>query len=183
MKKRRRAFKAAKRALEHAAQAVKEKPKRRSLSPQILVRNAKNALDPRLVSHANLNVGLFEKASVVVDAIALDKHRLNCLEGRQRSRFSDLVEMVDHRAIKLPEQFIGAKSVLGDWLFGLVGVSDEIFMRRLHGFNAGRRSQIKAKSQINHGANNGGVCDLAARATFLGKLHPPQGISFPKVDA
>ena len=78
-----RSFEAAlKRAFEHAAQAVKEKPKRRSLSPQIFVRNAKNALDARLVSHANLNVGLFEKAGVVVDAIALDKHRLNCLEGR-----------------------------------------------------------------------------------------------------
>jgi hypothetical protein len=50
--------------------------------PQIFVRNAKNALDARLVSHANLNVGLFEKASVVVDTIALDKHRLDCLEGR-----------------------------------------------------------------------------------------------------
>jgi len=73
---------ALRRAFEHAAQAVREKPKRRSLSPQIFVRNAKNALDARLVSHANLNVGLFEKASVVVDTIALDEHRPNCLEGR-----------------------------------------------------------------------------------------------------
>ena len=56
--------------------------RRRSLSPQIFVRNAKNALDAGPVSHADLNVGLFEKASVVVDAIALDKHRLDCLEGR-----------------------------------------------------------------------------------------------------
>jgi len=91
--------------------------------------------------------------------------------------------MVDHRAIKLSEQFIGAKSVLGDRLVGFFGVSEEVLMRRLHGFNAGGGNQIKAKSQINYGANNGGVCDVAARATFFGKLHPPQGISFPKVDA
>src|SRR5258705_14017041 len=91
--------------------------------------------------------------------------------------------MVDHRAIKLSEQFIGAKSVLGGWLVGLFGVSDEVFMRRLHGFNAGRRSQIKAKSQINHGANNGGGFVLAPRAPLLCQIHHPPRVSFPKIDA
>src|SRR5258708_14644319 len=86
--------------------------------------------------------------------------------------------MVDHRAIKVSEQFIGAKSVIGDWLVGLFGVSDEVFMRRLHGFDAGRRSQIKAKSQINHGANNGGGCDLAPAAALFCQIPPPPGGMF-----
>lgn len=74
--------------------------------------------------------------------------------------------MVDHRAIKVSEQFIGAKSVLGDSLVGLFGLSDEVFMRRLHGFNAGRRNQIKAKSQIDHGAPQRRVL-LSCRASDL----------------
>jgi len=54
----------------------------KSLGRQIIVRHAEDALDARLFSNANLNVGLFEEARFLVDPAAFDKYCFNGLKGR-----------------------------------------------------------------------------------------------------
>jgi hypothetical protein len=91
--------------------------------------------------------------------------------------------MVYHRAIKVSEEPIRTKPIFWNWFVRLFGVSNEVFMGCLDGSHTSGRNQVKAKSQIDHGAHNRRYRDFAARPPRFGELNPPQGIGFPKVDA
>jgi hypothetical protein len=143
----------------HLAIAHRRNPPLRS---QIFIRNAKNALNAGFIANANLNVSLFKEAGVVIDSVAFDKYSFNGFELWKSKRISDFVKMVYHRAIKVSEEIVGVKSIFGEGFVCLFCVSDEILMGRFNGGYASRGKQIKAEPQIDNGAHNSGLGDLAA---------------------